>query len=105
VGRRDFGPSDIPRLEVPNQKTFARPGGGRAMEETLFTSLKAIAFLLALLLLLYPAVLVVQLLTGTLTESLAQVAVLSVLSLVAWVGVIRLYRNAEFEGVNMIASE
>ena len=75
------------------------------MEGTPFTYLKGVAFLLALLALVYPVVLVVQVLTGTLTESPIQVAVLLGLSLVSWAGVVRLYRNADFEGVRMKASE
>lgn len=75
------------------------------MDGTTGTYLKGVAFLLALLLMVYPFVLVVQLLTGTLTESPVQVAVLLGLSLVAWAGVIRTYRNAEFVGVRMKASE
>ena len=50
------------------------------MEETLLTPFKGIAFLLAFVLLLYPGVLLVQVLTGTVTESVSQIAVLLGLS-------------------------
>lgn len=75
------------------------------MERTLFTYLKGIALLVALLLLLYPLVLLFQVFTGTVTESLRQIAVLSILSLLAWAGVIRLYRNADLGRVKMKESE
>ena len=75
------------------------------MERTSFTPLKGLTFLLALVLLLYPGVLLIQLLAGTLTESLGQIAILLTLSLIAWVWVIRQYRSAEFVGVKMRASE
>ena len=75
------------------------------MEETLFTPFKGIAFLLALGLLLYPGVLLLQVLTGTVTESIGQIVLLSGLSLLAWIWVVRTYRNTEFGGVEMSASE
>ncbi|WP_380675502.1 hypothetical protein [Salinigranum sp. GCM10025319] len=75
------------------------------MERTLFTHLKGIAFLVTLLLLVYPLVLLVQVVTGTVTESPGQIAVLSILSLLAWGWVIRLYRNTDLGTVTMRASE
>ena len=75
------------------------------MDETVFTYLKGIAFLLAVFLLAYPVVLVVQLLTNTVTESVGQIVVLVVLSILAWAWVIRLYRNYDSDRVEMMASE
>ena len=75
------------------------------MEQTLFTYLKGVAFLVALLLLLYPFILLFQMVTGTVTESLGQIAVLSILSILAWVWVIRLYRNADLGRVKIKATE
>lgn len=75
------------------------------MERTLFTYLKGIAFLVALVLLLYPVILLFQVFTGTVTESISQIAVLLTLSLLAWVWVIRLYRKAEVSGVKIKAAE
>jgi hypothetical protein len=75
------------------------------MEESLFTYLKGIAFLVVLFMLLYPLILLFQVLTGTVTESLGQIAGLSVLSLLAWAWVIRLYRTANLERVTMKPSE
>lgn len=71
------------------------------MERTLFTHLKGIALLVALLLLLYPLILLFQVFTGTVTESLSQIAVLSVLSLLAWAWVVRLYQNSDLGSVKM----
>ena len=48
--------------------------------------------LLALFFALYPAILIFQLLTDTVTESIGQIAVLLILSVIAWVWIIRLYR-------------
>ncbi|WP_137284979.1 hypothetical protein [Halorussus salinisoli] len=62
------------------------------MVESPFTYLKGIGLLLALFFVFYPVVLVLQLLTGTVTESIGQIAVLLVSSLIAWVWLIRLYR-------------
>jgi membrane protein DedA with SNARE-associated domain len=75
------------------------------MEQSLFTYLKGIAFLVVLILLLYPFILLFQVLTGTVTESLGQIAVLLLLSLLAWAWVIRLYRTADLERVTMKAPE
>lgn len=75
------------------------------MDETLFTPLKGIAFLVAVFLSFYPVVLVVQLFTGTVTESIGQIAVLLVLSLLTWVWIVRLYRNTEFARVEMTESD
>jgi hypothetical protein len=75
------------------------------MEQTLFTYLKGVAFLVALILLLYPLILLFQLVTGTVTESLGQIVVLSLLSILAWAWVIRLYRNADLGRVKMKATE
>lgn len=75
------------------------------MDETVFTYLKGVAFLLAVFFLCYPVVLVVQLLTGTVTESVGQIAVLLVLSALAWAWAIHLYQNAEFPPVGMTTSD
>ena len=75
------------------------------MEQTLFTYLKGVAFLVTLVLLLYPFILLFQVFTGTVTESLGQIAVLSILSILAWAWVIRLYRNADLGRVNPKATE
>lgn len=75
------------------------------MEKTVFTPLKGVALLVAVVLLCYPGVLLVQVLTGTVTESVVQIAVLLGLSALAWAWVIRLYRRAESVGVTMTASE
>jgi membrane protein DedA with SNARE-associated domain len=75
------------------------------MEQTLFTYLKGVGFLVALILLLYPLILLFQVVTGTVTESLGQIAVLSVLSILAWAWVIRLYRNADLGRVQIKATE
>jgi hypothetical protein len=69
------------------------------MEQTLFTYLKGVAFLVALILLLYPLILLFQMVTGTVTETLGQIVVLSLLSILAWAWVIRLYRNADLSEV------
>ena len=86
-------------------KRFSRLGDGSIMEQTLFTYLKGIAFLVALILLLYPFILLFQVFTGTVTESLSQIAVLSILSILAWAWVIRLYRNVDLGRVKMKATE
>lgn len=75
------------------------------MEGSLFTYMKGIGLLLAVFFVVYPAILIVQLLTGTVTESLGQITVLSLLSLVAWVWVIRQYRAYDSVDVPMKASE
>lgn len=75
------------------------------MERTLFTYLKGVAFLVALILLLYPLILLFQLVTGTVTESLGQIAVLSLSSILAWAWVVRLYRNTDLGEVKMKATE
>lgn len=75
------------------------------MERSLLTYGKGIAFLVVLILLSYPFILLFQVLTGTVTESLGQIVVLSILSLLAWAGVIRLYRTADLGRVRMKASE
>jgi ABC-type dipeptide/oligopeptide/nickel transport system permease subunit len=75
------------------------------MEQTLFTYLKGVAFLVALILLLYPLILLFQMVTGTVTETLGQIVVLSLLSILAWAWVIRLYRNADLSEVKMKATE
>lgn len=75
------------------------------MKETLFTPFKGLLFLLALVLMLYPGILLLQVITGTVTESLGQIALLLGLSGLAWLWIIRLYRNTEFPGVRMKASE
>ena len=74
------------------------------MDETVFTPLKGITFLVAVFLLFYSFVLAVQLVTGTVTASIAQVAVLLALSLLAWAWMVRRSRNAEFERVEMVES-
>jgi membrane protein DedA with SNARE-associated domain len=75
------------------------------MERTLFTHLKGVALLVVVILLVYPFILLVQVLTETVTESLAQIVVLSLFSLLAWVWVIRLYRNADLGELKMNATE
>lgn len=75
------------------------------MEQSLFTYLKGVTFLVALLLLLYPLILLLQVVTGTVTASLGQIAVLSALSILAWAWVIRLYRNGDLGRVKMKATE
>lgn len=75
------------------------------MEQTLFTYVKGVAFIVAVFLLLYPLVLLFQVFTGTVTESLAQIVALSVGSLLAWIWVIRLYRNADLSDVNLSATD
>lgn len=75
------------------------------MEQTLFTYLKGVGFLVALLLLFYPLILVFQLVTGTLGASLPQVGVLSVLSLLAWGWMIYIYQNANPGTLGIKAAE
>jgi len=75
------------------------------MENGLFTYLKGIGLLLALFFVLYPVILIVQVLTDTVTESIGQIAILLVLSLFAWIWVIRLYRAYDSVDVPMKASE
>ncbi len=75
------------------------------MEQNLFTYLKGIGLVLALFFALYPAILTVQLLTNTVTESIGQITVLLVLSVIAWVWIIRLYRAYRSVGLAMKASE
>lgn len=75
------------------------------MEESLFTYLKGIGLVLALFFLFYPAILIVQILTGTVTESIGQIAVLLLLSLMAWSWIIWLYRAYKSVDVPMKASE
>ncbi len=75
------------------------------MNKTVWTPLKGIALLIAVFLAFYPVVLVVQLFTGTVTESIGQIAALLVLSLLTWAWLVRLYRNTEFGRVGMVESE
>ncbi|SEH58945.1 hypothetical protein SAMN05192561_1109 [Halopenitus malekzadehii] len=75
------------------------------MEQNLFTYLKGVGLVLALFFALYPAILIVQLLTNTVTESIVQITVLLVLSVIAWVWIIRLYRAYRSVGLTMKASE
>jgi uncharacterized membrane protein YqjE len=75
------------------------------VEQSLFTYLKGIGLLLALFFALYPAILIFQLLTDTVTESIGQIAVLLILSVIAWVWIIRLYRAFRSVGLRMKGSE
>lgn len=75
------------------------------VQQGLFTYVKGVGLLLALLFALYPAILIVQLLTDTVTESLVQILVLLGLSLIAWVWILRLYRAYRTVGLTMKASE
>ena len=75
------------------------------MEQTLFTYLKGVGFLVGLVLLFYPLILLFQLVTGTLGASLPQVGVLFALSLLAWGWMAYLYRNANLETLGIKAVE
>ena len=75
------------------------------VQQGLFTYVKGIGLVLALFFALYPMFLVVQLLTGTVTESPVQILVLLGLSLIAWVWILRLYRTYRSVGLTMKASE
>lgn len=75
------------------------------MERTLFTYGKGVVFFVALIMLFYPFILLFQVLTGTVTESLGQIAVLSLVSLLAWTWVIRYYRNADLGGSAIQATD
>lgn len=77
----------------------------KKVEQNPFIYLKGIGLVLALFFALYPAILIVQLLTNTVTESIGQIAVLLVLSGIAWVWIIRLYRAYRSVGLTMKASE
>lgn len=71
------------------------------MEQSLFTYLKGLGVVVALFFVLYPAILIVQLLTGTVTESTLQITVLLILSGIAWIWLIRLYRAYDSVEVTM----
>jgi hypothetical protein len=75
------------------------------VRRTPFTYLKGIGLVLVLFFALYPAILIVQLLTGTVTESIGQIVVLLILSGVAWAWIVRLYRAYRSVGLTMKASE
>jgi len=75
------------------------------VEQDPFTYLKGIGLVLALFLALYPAVLIAQLLTNTVTESIGQILVLLTLSGIAWIWIVRLYRAYRSVGLTMKASE
>ena len=77
----------------------------RKVEQSLFTYLKGMALVLTLFFALYPVILIVQLLTNTVTESIGQIAVLLILSVIAWVWIIRLYQAYRSVGLSMKASE
>jgi len=75
------------------------------VEQNPFTYLKGVGLVLALFLALYPAILIVQLLTNTVTESIVQILVLLALSSIAWFWIIRLYRAYRSVGLTMKSSE
>ncbi|WP_172861765.1 hypothetical protein [Halopenitus persicus] len=75
------------------------------MEQDPFTYLKGVGLVLALFFGLYPAILIVQLLTNTVTESVPQISVLLILSGIAWVWILRLYRAYRSVGLTMQASD
>ncbi|MFD1685642.1 hypothetical protein [Halobellus litoreus] len=75
------------------------------MDQNLFTYLKGVGLVLALFLALYPAILIAQLLTNTVTESLGQITILLILSGIAWIWILRLYRAYRSVGLRMKASE
>ena len=75
------------------------------MDQCLFTYLKGIGVVLALFFALYPAVLIAQLLTNTVTESVGQILILLSLSGIAWIWIIRLYRAYRSVGLTMEAAE
>ena len=75
------------------------------VEQSLFTYLKGLGLVLALLFVLYPAILIVQVLTGRVTESMFQITVLLILSVISWIWVIRLYRAYGSVDVTVEASE
>ena len=75
------------------------------MEQNPFIYLKGVGLVLALFFALYPVILIVQLLTNTVTESIVQILILLILSGIAWVWIIRLYRAYRSVGLRMKASE
>jgi len=75
------------------------------VEQSPLTYLKGVGLILALFLALYPAILVVQLLTNTVTESISQILILLVLSGISWIWIVRLYRAYRSVGLTMKASE
>lgn len=75
------------------------------MEQNVFTYLKGIAVVLALFFAVYPVLLIVQLLTNTVTESIVQITILLLLSVIAWAWIIRLYQAYRSVGLKMMASE
>ena len=77
----------------------------KLVEQNLFTYLKGIGLVLAVFFGFYPGILIAQLLTNTVTESVSQILVLLGLSGVAWVWIIRLYRAYRSVGLCMTAAE
>jgi membrane protein DedA with SNARE-associated domain len=75
------------------------------MHHSLFTYVKGVGLVLALFFVLYPGILIVQVLTDTVTESSGQILVLLGLSFLAWVWIIRLYRAYASVGLTMKSSE
>ena len=57
------------------------------------------------MLLFYPLILLYQVATGTVPNALGRAAVLALLSVLAWAWMIRLYRNADFGGLQAKATE
>ncbi len=77
----------------------------KTVEQYPVTCLKGVGLVLALFFALYPAILIVQLLTNTVTESTVQILVLLILSSIAWFWILRLYRAYRSVGLTMKPSE
>jgi len=90
---------------VTNQRYLADLELSKEVDQHPFTYLKGVGVVLALFFALYPAILIAQLLTNTVTESPGQIAVLLLLSVIAWAWIIRLYRAYRSVGLSMKASE
>lgn len=95
----------VSRCNHSNRRYLIALELSRDLEQSLITYLKGLGLILALFFVLYPAILVVQLLSGTVTESMSQITVLLFLSLISWLWIIRLYRAYDAVDVAMDGTE